>query len=82
MRRCVADRSPSSAGVAMAVLATAATAGEGSAARRFWISSMEEAIFASYSPFVVCLASGKLDMETFRNYIAQDVHFLKAFAQA
>ncbi|CAL9194643.1 bifunctional TH2 protein, mitochondrial isoform X1 [Musa acuminata AAA Group] len=66
----------------MAVLATAATAGEGSAARRFWISSIEEAIFASYSPFVVCLASGKLDMETFRNYIAQDVHFLKAFAQA
>ncbi|RZS16983.1 hypothetical protein BHM03_00049065 [Ensete ventricosum] len=66
----------------MAVLATAATAGEGSAAGRFWISSKEEAIFASYSPFVVCLASGKLHMETFRNYIAQDVHFLKAFAQA
>jgi thiaminase len=30
----------------------------------------------------VSLASGKLRVETFRHYIAQDVHFLKAFAQA
>ncbi|KAJ4967914.1 hypothetical protein NE237_014615 [Protea cynaroides] len=51
-------------------------------AKRFWIKFRNEALFAMYTPFVVCLASGKLELETFRNYIAQDVHFLRAFAQA
>ncbi|KAF5202932.1 Bifunctional th2 protein [Thalictrum thalictroides] len=51
-------------------------------ARRFWIKFKKESVFAMYTPFVVCLASGNLDLDTFRHYIAQDVHFLKAFAQA
>ncbi|KAJ8649748.1 hypothetical protein MRB53_002771 [Persea americana] len=52
------------------------------AARRFWIRSHRESVFAAYTPFVVCLASGSLELDTFRHYIAQDVYFLKAFAQA
>nr|DAD20078.1 TPA_asm: hypothetical protein HUJ06_021541 [Nelumbo nucifera] len=59
----------------------AATDGEG-IARRFWIKFRRESVFAMYTPFVICLASGKLELETFRHYIAQDVHFLRAFAQA
>ncbi|XP_057963058.1 bifunctional TH2 protein, mitochondrial [Malania oleifera] len=51
-------------------------------AGRFWIKSRREALFAMYTPFVVCLASGTLKRDTFRHYISQDVHFLKAFAQA
>ncbi|KAJ7973526.1 Heme oxygenase-like multi-helical protein [Quillaja saponaria] len=51
-------------------------------AKRFWIKFRRESIFAMYTPFVVCLASGNLKIETFRHYIAQDVHFLRAFAQA
>lgn len=52
------------------------------AARRFWIRSHRESVFAAYTPFVVCLASGSLELDTFRHYIAQDVYFLRAFAQA
>ncbi|KAK6911295.1 Thiaminase-2/PQQC [Dillenia turbinata] len=51
-------------------------------ARRFWKKFKRESVLAIYSPFVVCLASGNLKLETFRHYIAQDVHFHKAFAQA
>lgn len=51
-------------------------------ARRFWIKFKRESVFAMYSPFTVSLASGNLKLETFRHYIAQDFHFLKAFAQA
>ncbi|KAK9293333.1 hypothetical protein L1049_021325 [Liquidambar formosana] len=51
-------------------------------ARRFWIKFRKEWVCAMYSPFAVCLASGNLRIETFRHYIAQDFHFLKAFAQA
>ncbi|KAL9423207.1 hypothetical protein AB3S75_035321 [Citrus x aurantiifolia] len=51
-------------------------------ARRLWIKFKRESVFAMYSPFTVCLASGNLKLETFRHYIAQDFHFLKAFAQA
>ncbi|OVA02304.1 Thiaminase-2/PQQ biosynthesis protein C [Macleaya cordata] len=58
------------------------TTDEEGTARRFWLKFKKESVFAMYTPFVVCLASGNLEMETFRNYIAQDVHFLKAFAQA
>ncbi|XAR64888.1 Aminopyrimidine aminohydrolase [Bertholletia excelsa] len=51
-------------------------------ARRFWIKFRKESVLALYTPFVVSLASGTLELDTFRHYIAQDVHFLKAFAQA
>ncbi|KAH0682942.1 hypothetical protein KY289_020694 [Solanum tuberosum] len=50
-------------------------------ARRCWINFKKESTFALYTPFVVCLASGTLNIDTFRHYIAQDVHFLKAFVQ-
>ncbi|KAM7494425.1 hypothetical protein LguiB_029034 [Lonicera macranthoides] len=51
-------------------------------ARRFWLKFRKESVLSLYTPFVVCLASGNLRVETFRHYIAQGVHFLKAFAQA
>lgn len=51
-------------------------------ARRCWIKFKQESTFALYTPFVVSLASGTLNLDTFRHYIAQDVHFLKAFVQA
>ncbi|XP_049391007.1 bifunctional TH2 protein, mitochondrial-like [Solanum stenotomum] len=50
-------------------------------ARRCWINFKKESTFALYTPFIVCLASGTLNIDTFRHYIAQDVHFLKAFVQ-
>ncbi|XP_073007991.1 bifunctional TH2 protein, mitochondrial-like isoform X2 [Typha latifolia] len=76
-----ADSSPSSTRGAMPV-SVAAAVEEGSPAKRFWNKSRKEAVFAEYTPFVVCLAAGGLDMETFKSYVAQDVHFLKAFAKA
>ncbi|KAF8017886.1 hypothetical protein BT93_H2945 [Corymbia citriodora subsp. variegata] len=51
-------------------------------AGKFWIKSRRESLFAMYTPFALCLASGNLKIDTFRHYIAQDVYFLKAFAQA
>lgn len=51
-------------------------------ASKCWIKYRKESTLSLYSPFVVCLASGKLNLDTFRHYIAQDVYFLKAFAQA
>ncbi|XP_043720260.1 bifunctional TH2 protein, mitochondrial-like isoform X2 [Telopea speciosissima] len=65
-----------------AAMAVKAVPDEEGIARRFWIKFRDESVFAMYSPFVVCLASGKLELETFRHYIAQDVHFLRAFVQA
>lgn len=50
--------------------------------RRFWIKSRKDGIQALYTPFMVCLASGNLELDKFRHYIAQDVHFLRAFAKA
>ncbi|KAF5735215.1 hypothetical protein HS088_TW15G00715 [Tripterygium wilfordii] len=50
--------------------------------KRFWIKFRRESIFSIYTPFAVCLAAGNLKIESFRHYIAQDVHFLKAFAHA
>ncbi|CAA6662549.1 unnamed protein product [Spirodela intermedia] len=64
------------------VAAAAAAAEEGSVARRFWNKSQKEALLAAYTPFVVCLAAGGLELDTFRHYIAQDFHFLKTFVQA
>ena len=51
-------------------------------ARRFWIKFRRESVFAMYTPLSVSFASGNLKIETFRHYVAQDFHFLKAFAQA
>ncbi|XP_020574541.1 bifunctional TH2 protein, mitochondrial isoform X2 [Phalaenopsis equestris] len=53
-----------------------------SPAKKFWLKAQKEAMLAKYTPFVVCLASGKLELDTFRQYIAQDVHFLRSFARA
>lgn len=55
---------------------------EAGIARRLWLKFRKDSIIALYTPFVVCLASGNLRLDTFRHYIAQDAHFLKAFAQA
>ncbi|CAA7022954.1 unnamed protein product [Microthlaspi erraticum] len=49
---------------------------------KLWIKFNRECLFSIYSPFAVSLAAGNLEIETFRHYIAQDVHFLKAFAHA
>ncbi|ESQ37641.1 hypothetical protein EUTSA_v10002337mg [Eutrema salsugineum] len=49
---------------------------------KLWIKFNKECLFSMYSPFAVSLAGGNLKIETFRHYIAQDVHFLKAFAHA
>ncbi|CAO2164815.1 unnamed protein product [Urochloa humidicola] len=63
--------------------ASAAVVAEGSAARRFWIAaSTREAAFAAYTPFLLSLAAGNLCLDAFRHYIAQDAHFLHAFARA
>ncbi|CAO2207628.1 unnamed protein product [Urochloa humidicola] len=63
--------------------ASAAVVAEGSAARRFWIAaSTREAAFAAYTPFLLSLAAGNLRLDAFRQYIAQDAHFLHAFARA
>ncbi|KAG2713736.1 hypothetical protein I3760_04G189300 [Carya illinoinensis] len=54
----------------------------GGIASRFWIKVRTHSVFVLYTPFFVCLASGHLDSDAFRRCISQDVHFLKAFAQA
>lgn len=51
-------------------------------ARKCWIKYKKESTLSLYSPFVVSLASGNLNVDTFRHYIAQDVYFLEAFAKA
>ncbi|BAT94948.1 hypothetical protein VIGAN_08160000 [Vigna angularis var. angularis] len=55
---------------------------EAGLARRFWIKFTRQSIFAMYTPFAIALASGNLNIDSFHHYIAQDVHFLRAFAQA
>lgn len=55
---------------------------EAGLAKRFWIKFNRESIFSMYTPFVISLASGNLKIDSFRHYIAQDVHFLRAFVQA
>ncbi|CAI9090967.1 OLC1v1025867C1 [Oldenlandia corymbosa var. corymbosa] len=63
--------------------ATTTTIDDGSGiASKCWIKYKKESTLSLYSPFVVALASGTLNLDTFRHYIAQDVYFLKAFAQA
>lgn len=50
--------------------------------RRSWNKFKRDSIFSLFTPFVISLAAGNLELEAFRHYISQDVHFLKAFAQA
>ncbi|KAJ8540256.1 hypothetical protein K7X08_030175 [Anisodus acutangulus] len=50
-------------------------------ARKCWLKFKKESIFALYTPFSVCLASGTLKIETFQHFIAQDCYYLKAFAK-
>lgn len=54
----------------------------GGIARRLWIKFRDDSIFALYTPFVVCLASGVLDPQSFLHCISQDVYFYRAFVQA
>ncbi|XP_051121784.1 bifunctional TH2 protein, mitochondrial [Andrographis paniculata] len=49
---------------------------------RFWIKSNKEWTQALYTPFLVSLAAGDLKLDSFRHYIGQDVHFLRAFVKA
>ncbi|GLT41471.1 hypothetical protein SLA2020_155320 [Shorea laevis] len=55
---------------------------DGRLATRFWTKFKNESVFALYTPFFVCLASGNLETATFLHCISQDVHLLNAFAQA
>ena len=51
-------------------------------ARKLWIKYQKDSVVAMYTPFLVCLASGELEIDVFLNCISQDVHFVKAFSQA
>lgn len=51
-------------------------------AGKCWIKYRKESTKSLCTPFVVSLAAGDLNLDTFRHYISQDVYFLKAFAQA
>lgn len=55
---------------------------DGGIGRRFWNKFRSESVFALYTPFFVCLASGKLKTAAFLHSISQDAFFLNAFAQA
>ncbi|KAF7817808.1 bifunctional TH2 protein, mitochondrial [Senna tora] len=81
---CLVDSAPrSSIPMAMPPKSSMASVNtEEGLAKRFWNKFMKESKFAMYTPFAVCLASGNLKIESFRHYIAQDGHFLRAFAQA
>lgn len=63
-------------------MATTPKPNEEGSAKRFWDKFSKQSILTLYTPFVVSLASGNLKLDTFRHYIAQDVHFYKCFAQA
>lgn len=51
-------------------------------ALNLWQKNRSRAMMALYHPFVVSLAAGTLNIQTFRHYIAQDAFFLQAFATA
>lgn len=63
-------------------MAAAAVVADGSAARGFWLRSQKEAMLTAYTPFVVRLAAGRLELETLRQCVAQDVHFFRALVSA
>ncbi|PIM99755.1 Aminopyrimidine aminohydrolase [Handroanthus impetiginosus] len=58
------------------------SSGDGGIAKRLWKKFKNERALALYSPFVICLASGTLDSNSFVRCISQDVFFLEAYAQA
>ncbi|XP_076931271.1 bifunctional TH2 protein, mitochondrial-like [Bidens hawaiensis] len=52
------------------------------AANRFWANFSKESVITLYTPFIVSLGSGTLKLHAFAHFVAQDVQFLKCFAQA
>ncbi|KAI3678769.1 hypothetical protein L6452_38072 [Arctium lappa] len=55
---------------------------EGGIAKSLWMKSRNESIFAIYTPYILSLASGKLDSASFLHCISQDLRFLQASAEA
>ncbi|KAJ9565114.1 hypothetical protein OSB04_001080 [Centaurea solstitialis] len=55
---------------------------EGGIAKSLWTKSRNESIFAIYTPYILSLASGKLDSASFLHCISQDLRFLQASAEA
>ncbi|XP_076908245.1 bifunctional TH2 protein, mitochondrial-like [Bidens hawaiensis] len=55
---------------------------EGGIAQSLWKKSTNESIFAIYTPYILSLASGKLDSASFLHCIFQDLRFLEASAEA
>ncbi|XP_076901897.1 bifunctional TH2 protein, mitochondrial-like [Bidens hawaiensis] len=55
---------------------------EGGIAQSLWKKSTNKSIFAIYTPYILSLASGKLDSASFLHCIFQDLRFLEASAQA
>ncbi|KAL5562012.1 hypothetical protein UlMin_031759 [Ulmus minor] len=51
-------------------------------AGRLWSKFKDEAAFALYSPFFVCLAAGDLTSQAFNNCLAQELHFIQAYVNA
>ncbi|KAL9142989.1 hypothetical protein ABFS82_14G207800 [Erythranthe guttata] len=51
-------------------------------AKKMWKKLKNGRALALYSPFIVCLASGTLDPNSFLSCISQDLFFLQAFAHA
>ncbi|XP_057801938.1 bifunctional TH2 protein, mitochondrial-like isoform X2 [Salvia miltiorrhiza] len=55
---------------------------EDSLGKKFWNKFKKERTEALYTPFMISLAAGNLKLDTFRDYIAQDAYFLRAFVKA
>ncbi|KAJ4850994.1 hypothetical protein Tsubulata_026800 [Turnera subulata] len=61
----------------IAYLSGRAAGGEDSFADRVWNDCRPEALYALYTPFVVSLAAGNLDFESYVQYIFQDIEYGK-----
>ncbi|PON74680.1 heme oxygenase [Parasponia andersonii] len=55
---------------------------EGIASRCWKKHEKESVVHALFKPFFVCLAAGNLNPMSFRHFISQNLHFLKAFVKA
>lgn len=55
---------------------------EAGIAKSLWVKSTNESVFAIYTPYILSLASGKLDSGSFLHCISQDLRFLQASAEA
>nr|GME18475.1 probable aminopyrimidine aminohydrolase, mitochondrial [Ipomoea batatas] len=51
-------------------------------AKKCWNKFRDEATFALYTPFIIRLASGTLEVKTFGHCVSQGVYFVKPFDQA